>query len=321
MRLLAIDDDIFILELLQEALSLNGYDDVTCATSAQDALEKIALSDSRFDAIFVDIQMPGMDGIELCSRIRAERRYFNVPLIMVTAMHDKEYVNRAFAAGANDYITKPFDVFELGVRLRNNLALRDAKRRAYGDVPLGALTGKSTWDNVERFDAAETLDGMVSRQTLENYLKQLNRCSDEHSVVALKIANIAELEANLTERAFEMTLSDCARVLKNHFAGENCLTGYVAYGTFICVYEGPSAFLDNFFRASLESAINETCAEGGARVDVRIGRAIRCRRFLEVDGMKTMREAIDSISEKVRPQVDHFRVPSRPSLSIDHSAR
>jgi CheY-like chemotaxis protein len=72
---------------------------------------------SGFDCFILDVQMPGMDGIELCRQIRAIEVYKDTPIIMNTAVADRDYIDAAFAAGATDYLTKPVDEVEVKARL------------------------------------------------------------------------------------------------------------------------------------------------------------------------------------------------------------
>jgi CheY-like chemotaxis protein len=80
-------------------------------------LELIDAVVSGFDCFILDVQMPGMDGIELCGQIRAIEVYKDTPIIMNTAVADRDYIDAAFAAGATDYLTKPVDEVEVKARL------------------------------------------------------------------------------------------------------------------------------------------------------------------------------------------------------------
>ncbi len=128
MRILAVDDDTHILEILKAVLTDAGYDEVTTTPSPLDALEMVEKGDKRFDCLLLDIQMPEMDGITLCDRLRRIDGYASVPIVMLTAMAEREYVERAFKAGATDYLTKPFDVFEITARLRVAAKLCEASQ-------------------------------------------------------------------------------------------------------------------------------------------------------------------------------------------------
>ena len=125
-KILAVDDDPSILEVLEAALSsLENYD-VYTAMSAAEGLEILTEHPETFTAALIDIQMPEMDGIEMCREVRKLPNYAEVPLIVVTAMSQRTYISDAFQAGANDYVTKPFDLIDL--RSRVTSAIRQAQR-------------------------------------------------------------------------------------------------------------------------------------------------------------------------------------------------
>lgn len=119
MRILAADDDSGILELLSIALEVLGFDSVTLARDGAEAMEKLSAPNAQFDCFLIDIQMPRMDGIELCAAIRARPEYRTSPIVMLTAMSDRKYIERSLAAGATDYVTKPFEIMDLKARLNS----------------------------------------------------------------------------------------------------------------------------------------------------------------------------------------------------------
>lgn len=116
-RVLVVDDEPDLLEILRVALtSLRPYT-VSVALSAASALERIAEASTAFDIFLLDIQMPDVGGLELLGRIRRMPLYTETPVIMLTAMSDRSYVEMAFREGANDYVTKPFDYEDLFERI------------------------------------------------------------------------------------------------------------------------------------------------------------------------------------------------------------
>lgn len=118
MKILAVDDDEIMLELLSATTLAAGYDDVTVATSGADALQLLEKTIKPIDCFLLDIEMPGMDGVMLCEKIRKIKNYAKTPIIMITAAAEIESAERAFKAGATDYIVKPFDISELGQRIK-----------------------------------------------------------------------------------------------------------------------------------------------------------------------------------------------------------
>ena len=117
MRDLAVDDDAFVLEILRVLVARTGYPEIVTAVSAGAALECIAAATIPFQCILLDVQMPGMGGIEFCDLLRQLPDYNECPIIMVTAMTDRKFMDQAYAAGATDYVTKPFDFEKLTSRL------------------------------------------------------------------------------------------------------------------------------------------------------------------------------------------------------------
>ena len=81
MKILAVDDDELIREILGATLEAHGYTNVTMADCGEDALRKIAASPEPFDGFMFDIQMPGMDGTELCQQVRQMEQYKNSPVM------------------------------------------------------------------------------------------------------------------------------------------------------------------------------------------------------------------------------------------------
>ncbi len=112
---LTVDDEIDVLGTLSRALSREGHE-VGQAQSAMEGWAKII--ERRPDLVVLDIAMPGMDGLSLCQQIRDDRRFVDLPVLFLTA-HDKtEDVVAGLDAGADDYVTKPFDLSELNARVR-----------------------------------------------------------------------------------------------------------------------------------------------------------------------------------------------------------
>src|SRR6185295_15859332 len=113
MRVLIVDDDRSLREALRRALMLGGYDTVSVA-SGEEALTQVGKASP--DALVLDIGLPGLDGLEVCRRLRADGN--RVPVLMLTARDAIADRIDGLDAGADDYLVKPFDVGELKARLR-----------------------------------------------------------------------------------------------------------------------------------------------------------------------------------------------------------
>jgi len=116
MRILVVDDERAVRESLRRALELEGYD-VELAADGQQALDRLENeSEQAPDAVLLDVLMPGLDGLEVCRRLR--RTGSTLPILMLTARAEVENRVEGLDAGADDYVTKPFALEELLARLR-----------------------------------------------------------------------------------------------------------------------------------------------------------------------------------------------------------
>jgi DNA-binding response OmpR family regulator len=119
---LLVDDDPVALSLLSALVTgMEGTDVITF----RDPLEAMAWCKLHpADLVITDQQMPGLSGTELIRGLRADLRYRDVPLLMITTVQDRDVRREAVLLGANDYLSKPLDPVEVGARIRNMLALR-----------------------------------------------------------------------------------------------------------------------------------------------------------------------------------------------------
>ncbi len=117
-----VDDDSRNTRLLEAQLKGEGYE-VMCAFSGEECLEQ--LKTKLPDLILLDIMMPGMSGFEVAARLKAEARTKNIPVIMVTALDDRDSRLHALHAGAEEFLNKPVDRSELWIRVRNMLRLKE----------------------------------------------------------------------------------------------------------------------------------------------------------------------------------------------------
>jgi DNA-binding response OmpR family regulator len=113
--ILAVDDDEPVLRSVQRVLENAGYT-VRTAPNGQDALKLIARE--RPDLVVLDIIMPGLDGLEVCRRIRADPYIAKLPILFLTAKGRPNDVAQGLDAGGDDFLTKPFEVVELPARVR-----------------------------------------------------------------------------------------------------------------------------------------------------------------------------------------------------------
>ena len=115
MKILVVDDEQPLREALERALKVERYEVETLENGAL-ALERMKIAGNEIDAVVLDVLMPGIDGLEVCRRLRASGD--KTPVLMLTARIEVEDRVAGLDAGADDYVTKPFDLEELLARLR-----------------------------------------------------------------------------------------------------------------------------------------------------------------------------------------------------------
>jgi two-component system cell cycle response regulator len=118
-RVLVVDDEIQIRDLLSEFLEQEGYE-VFLAPAGEEAIE-LAKRETPH-AILLDVRMPGIDGIEVCKRLKAEPKTQFIPVIMITGYDENKIA--AIEVGADDFVNKPIDLVELAIRVKSIIRIR-----------------------------------------------------------------------------------------------------------------------------------------------------------------------------------------------------
>src|SRR2546428_6640090 len=126
-RILVVDDEIEIMRALQRSLTAHGFE-VFTASTGEDALEEVA--QHRPDLMLLDLGLPGISGLEVCKRVRAQS---NLPIIVLSVKDAERDKVQALDLGADDYVPKPFGIDEVLARIR--VALRHAAQVQSGTEP------------------------------------------------------------------------------------------------------------------------------------------------------------------------------------------
>jgi DNA-binding response OmpR family regulator len=116
--LLVVEDDVDVADMLNAYFRVQGYEVLT-VNWGEDAVR--TCRNSRPDLVILDIRLPDIDGYEVARRLRSNRRTADIPIIFLTEKRDRSDRLQGFELGADDYITKPFDIQELRLRVRNAL--------------------------------------------------------------------------------------------------------------------------------------------------------------------------------------------------------
>ena len=213
-KILVVDDEKLLVKGMKFNLENEGYQ-VECAYDGAAAVE--LARDGRFDLIVLDVMMPEVDGLEACMRIR---EFSNVPIIMLTAKSEDADKLMGFESGADDYLTKPFNILELKARIRALLrraGLRQDKGSVLtvGDITLNTAErvavrdGKTVDLTAKEYDLIELLmrnpRRVYSRENLMNVVWGYTYAGD-YRTVDVHIRRLREkLEKNPAEPDHIMT--------------------------------------------------------------------------------------------------------------------
>ncbi|MFC2969353.1 response regulator [Acidimangrovimonas pyrenivorans] len=263
MKILAVDDDPLFLDVLKEVLASAGQQDVALATSAVEAAKLISEAEPAFDVCFIDIRMPEIEGDYLCKWVRRLPQYHDKAIVMLTARKDKADIDRAFAAGASDYVTKPVDfgdfidkVKEIEHRLR---------RERQGAQPMRPTTRVPSRPGID-FALPLALDdvkGAIEIGALENYLLKLSESqTHQMTAVALKVVDAAKLHLTCTPGDYVQLLETVAKGILKTLGVSGAFISYAGYGAFVCVAEDPR--IADWTPESLEAAVAKTLEGMGA---------------------------------------------------------
>ena len=151
-KILIVDDETDIVSMLKDYFEFNGYYTIT----ATNGLEAIKKAEKQPDIILLDVNMPDIDGIEVCIRIRD---FVSCPILFLTARIEDSDKIKGFGAGADDYIIKPFSIDELGARvtahLRRERRQRESAKVHFDDKLVIDYTERSLYYNGKRVTLAK----------------------------------------------------------------------------------------------------------------------------------------------------------------------
>lgn len=186
MQILIVDDSLASRKQIELFLNKAGYQNIVTAESAVESFEILGTAtgtesrESGVDLILMDVVMDDIDGIEACQTIKESKRLEDIPIIMVTGSEKKETFEKAFEAGAMDYVSKPINRMELRVRVNSALKLRQ-------EMSLRKKREKE----LERLSYIDGLTGIPNRRifdsTIEREWKRAIRDSSPLSVIIIDI--------------------------------------------------------------------------------------------------------------------------------------
>jgi two-component system phosphate regulon response regulator PhoB len=204
---LIVEDEEPILEMIRYGLEREGFR-VRTAGSGEEALSLVL--DELPDLVLLDLMLPGIDGLEVCRRIRGRAETAGIPLIMLTARNAESDIVAGLELGADDYLTKPFSPRVLAARLRAVL-----RRREAGEPPAGQPSLAAGGIALDRERREAVVDGArIDLTCMEFEILWLLAGSPGRVFTRAKIVeSLRGAEAGITERAVDVRLVGLRRKL------------------------------------------------------------------------------------------------------------
>lgn len=270
MKIIAVDDDQISLDLLNECLRQGGYEHVTLRTSPVEALATITETAIAYDCILLDVEMPEKSGIDLCADIRRQTRYRNTPILMITRHMNRTAVEAAFANGATDYITKPFEFFEVLTRIKvaerlvqerqaaidSYIAVQGIAHQRPANEPSPTTRKPEPIVTEEQFQI--TGEKLLSLSVFQNYLEQVTRAEDCHiNLVAIKVRRIDRIFANTDAVEFIALLKNIADAVLQEFRPAKAFMSHAGNGIFLCAIDNQQDIDPNAIEAAVLSRLKE----------------------------------------------------------------
>lgn len=236
MRFLAVDDDPAFLEIVRDFLEKDGRHEVQTANSAMEALHLAESGSLSVDAFLLDIQMPGMNGVELCAALRGIDAFQQSPILMVTRVSDRHFIDDAFGAGATDYINKPFDPLEWKSRINMVERLHNERQRVMA-LALQAGSNHPELGGPIDFEAPIFFPGQdngLEFLALENYILTLDRRGMfSHAAIGIHVENALQIHQRANPMVFIETMGDVAASIYEGLKAHHCVFAYAGRGDFV----------------------------------------------------------------------------------------
>ncbi len=167
--ILIVEDDPLTIRVLIEYLEKSGLD-ILIARSGEEALRQVRMS--KPDLILLDIMLPGIDGFEMCHRLKSNELTKNIPVIFITALSETADKVKGFEVGGVDYITKPFDFREVAARVNTRLTIQRLQKRLQARSSF-ITSGDKKINNEEKATILIVEDNPMTLQVLLGYLNGL----------------------------------------------------------------------------------------------------------------------------------------------------
>ncbi len=279
-KIVVVDDDPQITKALTTMLGRRNIK----VTAINDPFQFWrALDETKPGLIMLDLEMPKISGTELCRVVRNDRRWSALPVLFLTGHTDQDSVRRVFAAGADDYVGKPFVPAELIMRIESRLTGVKARR---GPVDTDPVTGLPT--------------GGRTTELIERFLRLARRKSDPYSIAALEVDAFTSLAESYGRSTSDRVLRAIGELLPKSFRGEDVVGWW-----------GGAEFLIGMYGSSKEHAaikLTQICnkvAEQTSLADD--GRAVRVQCSAGVAQYQTDGDTVGALRQKAMEVLHQVR--------------
>ncbi len=300
LRVLVVDDEPDVCDLLSAALRATRGCSVRVAHDAPGALKTLSSEEVPFDGIFLDIQMPGTTGIDLCEIIRSTPGYDDVPIIMLTAMTDRRFLHGAYAKGADDYITKPFEFADIRSKLTKERWMRQrrthlkAGRASYGSS--ATQRGREVINALEDAALLPSIPRCIRRDAFQNYVLQTkDRPGAALWVRAIKLAASHDIFSRMSTAEYQDLMDAIAKCVSDLTEASGDVMTHLGNGILLAASEGRSALSKDTLDGALKAAgVPELLREHGLTLRLILGEAFQVEVSSNSDILFMISQAIEA---------------------------
>lgn len=269
--ILAVDDKPLNLRLLREMLEDEDFGVVEASDGVQ-ALERARDETQRPDIILLDINMPNMDGIEVCRQLKTDASTQNIPIIFVSGVAELDDKIQAFNEGAVDYVTKPFQVEEVIARVTTHLTLRNLQKvleQQIEELQRTQVELETSNRELARLSVQDGLTGLYNRRYLDENLRSVfsrtKRYGKSLSVMICDIDDFKRINDTLSHEVGDAVIRQVAKILQNEVRDAD-ITARYGGEEFVIVFPetlvSHAAIVCERIRAHVEQHAWEDIAQG-----------------------------------------------------------
>jgi diguanylate cyclase (GGDEF)-like protein len=224
--ILIVDDEQVSRYTVEILLAAEGYN-LVFAENGEDALQKA--EELVPDLMLLDVMMPGMDGFEVCQRLRDNKRLAELPIVMVTALDDRDSRLRGIQAGADDFMSKPYDRAELRARVRTITRLNRYRRLIETEEQLAYLAN---------YDALTDLPNRsLLIERMRQNLERSNRTHQNVAVLALDLDNFQMINDSLGPEVGDKILYETGRRLVGKVSNVGATVARLSGDEFVVMFD------------------------------------------------------------------------------------